>query len=85
MTIELAPQIESALTEQASARGMPLDTFVQEVLTRQAEPSLNPEPARPLKSGYGMWAKFGISLSEEDIDENRADMLRGSIFDKDIE
>ncbi len=38
--------------------------------------SLGEEP-KPKKSGYGLLAKYGPGPSEEEIDENRREMLRG--------
>ena len=32
------------------------------------------ETKRPLKSGRGIWANLGFSLSDEDIDESRKEM-----------
>lgn len=32
------------------------------------------EPKRPRKSGRGLWADLGVSLSAEDIDEARKEM-----------
>ncbi|MGI8743075.1 MAG: hypothetical protein ACR2NN_11010 [Bryobacteraceae bacterium] len=35
---------------------------------------LGTKPKRPLKSLYGLWKDFGISISEEDIAEARKEM-----------
>jgi hypothetical protein len=49
---------------------------VREVLERGIQSAAEPEPKLPLKSGLGMWAEYGVSISDEDIAENRADMFR---------
>jgi len=77
MTIELPTELELAITEQANARGVSAAGYVREVLERELAPALGPQPpGQPFKTSRGMWAKYGISLSAEDIDENRADMFR---------
>jgi len=77
MTIQLPQELEVAVKVQANARGVSPETYVREILERNLEKPFEAEsPTIPFKDGYGMWAKYGISLSEEEIDENRADMLR---------
>jgi hypothetical protein len=51
------------------------DVYVREVLVRELETAPEAVPDKPFKDGLGMWAKYGISLSEEEIDQNRKDML----------
>jgi hypothetical protein len=85
MTIELPEQLEVALTQKASVRGLSPDAYILGLLKRDVEEPTEPESTQPFKTGLGMWSKYGISLSEEDIDENRADMLRNSIFAADAE
>ena len=48
----------------------------REVLNRAAR--LRDEAARkkPLKSVKGLWADLGVSLSQEEIEQNQADMWR---------
>jgi hypothetical protein len=60
------------------------DTCVLEVLHRNFQTTGESAP-KPLKNSYGVLAKFGPAPSAEDIDDNRTDMLRGSIFAKDVE
>jgi plasmid stability protein len=76
MTIELPEQLESVLKVHANARGISPDLYVREILERDLASTQQPEPVKPLKSGRGLWAKYGISLSAEDIDENRAEMFK---------
>jgi hypothetical protein len=76
MTIELPEELEVSVRAQAQARGIPPDLYVREVLERGIQSAAEPEPKLPLKSGLGMWAEYGVSISDEDIAENRADMFR---------
>jgi hypothetical protein len=75
MTLEVPERLEVALKEKANARGVSPDVFALEVLEQSVGIAHEAEPLKPFKDGYGMWAKYGISLSESDIDENRRDML----------
>jgi len=86
MTVEIPEQLESAVKQQANARGLSPDTYIREVLQRELEAShgANP-PVIPFKDSFGILAKYGPAPSAEEIDENRADMLRGSIFALDAE
>jgi hypothetical protein len=76
MTIVLPEELEIAVKVQANARGVSPDVYVREVLERDVEKLHKPESNKPFKSGLGMWAKYGISLSAEEIDENRAEMFK---------
>jgi hypothetical protein len=40
-------------------------------------------PVRPFKNSRGILAKYGPAPTAEEIDENRVDMLRNSIFAND--
>ncbi len=77
MTIEIPEQLESALKVHANARGVSPAAYLFEVLERDFE--MTPETKAseaPFKTGLGMWSKYGVSISEEEIDENRAEMFR---------
>jgi hypothetical protein len=78
MVIEIPQELETALKVQANAHGVSPAGFVHEVLARELAPILDSHSsALPFKSGLGMWAKYGMSpLSAEEIDANRAEMLR---------
>jgi hypothetical protein len=78
ITIELPEEQVVALRAKAAADGLTLEEWL--VKLARHESILNP---RPLKSGYGMLAKYGPAPSAEEIDENRREMLKG--FPKDIE
>jgi hypothetical protein len=85
MTIELSQQFESALHRKALVRGVPPDVYAREVLERDLSSAIQQaDSTKKHTSMLGLWANMGISLSKEDIDANRADMLRGSIFDPDV-
>jgi hypothetical protein len=61
---------------RAQACGLSADDYVRDILERNLRDGSTAEAgSSPLESGYGMWAKYGFSLSEEDIDENRAEMF----------
>ena len=76
MTIVLPEELEMAVKVQANARGVSPDVYVREVLERNIEKVAQPEGTKPFKSGLGMWAKYGVSLSAEEIDEIRAEMFK---------
>jgi hypothetical protein len=73
MTIELPEKLEVALKAHAKASGLSPDLYVPRDLGETA----NDDSQAPFETGYGMWKKFGVSISDEDIAENRADMFRG--------
>ena len=76
MVIELPEKLEVALKVKANARGLSPDIYVRDILERDLGNLEQNESSAPFKTGLGMWAKYGISLSEEEIDENRAEMFR---------
>lgn len=43
ITIELAPEVEARLTEEAQARGLAVEEYAQHILERDSRPRL-PEP-----------------------------------------
>jgi hypothetical protein len=73
MTIQISDELERALEEKARAVGVPVEIYALQTLKRDLAES--PQNV-PLKTGYGMWAKYGVSLSAEEIDENRKDMFQ---------
>jgi hypothetical protein len=76
MTIELPEELEVSLVSKTQAHGLPPDVYVRQILEREIQSDANPVPQLPLKSGLGMWAKYGVNISDGDIAENRADMFR---------
>jgi len=78
VTIELPDELEGALKAQAQAQGVSVASFTRSVLEEALIPKgLECKPRPPLKTGRGMWAKYGPAPSAEEIDENRRDMFRG--------
>ena len=75
LTIELPDEIGAALKAKAQAQGISPDRFVRRVLEDTLAPENEPA-TKPLKTGYGMWAKYGPAPSAEEIDENRREMFR---------
>jgi plasmid stability protein len=77
MIIELPEKLEAALKVQANARGVSADGYVCEVLERDLASSLEAQsPGVPLRTGRGMFAKYGQAPSAEEIEANRADLFR---------
>jgi plasmid stability protein len=75
LTIELPDDLQAALRAQANAQGVSEAGYVRTVLERElAVPS--EAGSHPFKTGAGSLAKYGPGPSEEEIDENRADMFR---------
>lgn len=71
------PELEATLTQKALIEGLSLAAYIERVLAREANADVvEPSSPRPLKSLYGVLAKYGPGPSEKDIDENRAEMFR---------
>jgi plasmid stability protein len=75
MTIVLPEELEMAVKVQANARGVSPDAYVREVLERNLPAAVETAPT-PFKTSYGMLAKYGPAPSDEDIEENRAEMWK---------
>jgi hypothetical protein len=74
VTIELPEKQVYALRAKALMEGLSLEAWFQKI----ADQEVAPEPHRgPLKSAYGILAKYGPGPSAEEIDENRREMFRG--------
>jgi hypothetical protein len=78
ITIEIPDDQASVLEAKAAADGLTLKDWLEKLARHES--ILNP---RPLKSVYGMLAKYGPAPSAEEIDENRREILKG--FPKDVE
>ena len=86
MTIEIPAQLEVALKTRATLSGTSPDAYVREMLERELEGMTGARtPVVPYKSSRGILAKYGPAPTAEEIDENRRDMLRNSIFAEDAE
>jgi plasmid stability protein len=76
LTIDLPDDLAAALKAKALAQGVSLAGFTRQVLEEAVKPAEG-QRNKPKKSGYGILAKYGPGPSEEEIDENRREMLRG--------
>jgi hypothetical protein len=83
LTIPLTPAEEAKLIAKARAAG----TTPEQVVRQAIEPIVasDPEPVPPAKapkkSLLGIWEQYGPGPSEEEIDQNRAEMF--STFGRD--
>ena len=68
--IELPDSQAAALKAKAATQGLTLEGWLKKLAEE------DPAPRKPLKTGRGMWAKYGKAPSAEEIDENRQEMYR---------
>jgi hypothetical protein len=73
MKLSFIMSLEQAILE--AVRTLPAEKQ-QEVLNHAASLRLEAGSKIPFKSVKGLWADLGISLSAEEIEENRRDMWR---------
>ena len=78
MHIEIPDHQATALKAIAAARGLTLNAW----LGKLAEEATKTPVRKPLKTGRGMFAKYGPAPSAEEIDENRHEMFQN--FAQDI-
>jgi hypothetical protein len=84
LTIELPDEIAAVLKAKADAQGVSAAGFARRVIEKSLHMSIELEDSnRPFETGRGMFAKYGPAPSAEEIDANRAEMLRG--FPKNVE
>jgi len=76
ISIELTDHQAAALKAKAAAQGLTLKAWLKKLA---GDPSAD-APRKSLKTGRGMFAKYGPAPSAEEIDENRKDMLRGASY-----
>jgi plasmid stability protein len=77
MIIDLPEDLGAALKAEANAKGVSVDGYARQLLTRDLAHSLELQSSGvPFKTGRGMFAKYGPAPSAEEIDANRADMFR---------
>ena len=77
MTIELPEELGAALKLQAEALGVSAEGYARQVLERELASAPGPQSSGvPFKTGRGMFAKYGLAPSTEEIDANRAEMFR---------
>jgi hypothetical protein len=71
ITIEVEEEKAATLKAKALAQGLSVENWLQKIVDREVEPA-----RKPLKSAYGILAKYGPGPSAEEIDENRRDMFK---------
>jgi hypothetical protein len=82
LMIEIPNHLASAIQLQAMKQGVAPEVFVYNLLEQSLPAATTGTVNKPLQSGLGMWEKYGPGPTEEEIDENRRDMLQG--FPKDL-
>jgi hypothetical protein len=83
LTNELPDELGAALKAQSQAQGVSPDRYISRVLEATLFPEMEQrKDDQPFETGYGMWAKYGLAPSAEEIDENRREMFRN--FAKDV-
>ncbi len=82
LTIHLSDKLEAALKEKANAQGLTADGFVCQILERELAPFMEEPKGPPFKTGRGLFAKYGLAPSSEQIDANRAEMFGRFAEDK---
>ena len=78
MHIEIPDYHATALKAIAAARGLTLNSWLGKLAEEATETPLQ----KPLKTGRGIFAKYGPAPSAEEIDENRHEMFQN--FPQDI-
>ena len=72
LQIDLPDHQAASLQAIAASHGLTLSAW----LGKLAEEAAVPAVRKPLKSGRGMFAKYGPAPSAEEIDANRQEMFR---------
>ena len=75
LSVSLEPQKEAKLLEIARQKGVPADVLVREAIDRMLA-TFPEQPLKPRKSAYGLLEKYGPGPTDEEIVENRREMLR---------
>ena len=76
--IEISDGHAAALKAKAAAQGLTLKGWLEKLAAEEESSA----PRKPLKTGRGIWAKYGRAPSAEEIDANRREMFRN--FAKDL-
>jgi len=66
--------LETGVAKIAKAKGIPLEDYLRSLLRQEVDSEQVSGP--PLKSYFGVLAKYGDAPSAEQIDENRREMFR---------
>jgi hypothetical protein len=86
MNIEIPENLETALKTKANALGTSTAVFVRKVLERELElPAEATVPVVPYKNSRGMLTKYGPAPTAEEIDQNRREMFKNTIFARDAQ
>ena len=70
--IEISDDQAAKLKARAASQGLGLKAWLEKLAEETPAAS-----RKPLKTGRGMFAKYGPAPSAEEIDENRKDMFHG--------
>jgi hypothetical protein len=81
MTITIPPELEADFTTIAQTKGMSPEEYLRQLLEREVQSKRVSQ--KPLKSLYGVLAKYGPAPSAEEIDENRKEMFQNFARDHD--
>lgn len=77
LTIPLTPAEEAKLLAKARAVGATPEQVVRQAIEPilSSVPEQEPTAKAPKKTLLGIWAQYGPGPSEEEIDQNRAEMF----------
>ena len=83
LVLPLTDEEAAKLKSKANADGITPEQVVrQPIASILASPKIEASgPIKPMKSLFGIWAQYGPGPSEEEIDENRAQMVSKSKWD----
>jgi hypothetical protein len=76
LKIEIPDELAGELQAQAAAQGISADSYVGRVLEQKLSPvnGRGSTARKPLKSSYGILAKYGTAPSAEEMDEARREV-----------
>ena len=78
VALQLTPEEEAKLAAKARAQGVSLESFVQNLVKREAEgmpAATKSDGGKPSGSLLGLLTKYGPAPSAEEIDRNRSEMF----------
>ncbi len=73
MTLHISQELGAELAVKAQKMGVSPETYLRQLLERELASSL---AKQPLRSSYGVLAKYGPAPSEAQINQNRAEMFQ---------
>jgi hypothetical protein len=81
LNIQLTPEMEAALAEQAAARGVPLPEYVRRLLEEQAMPAMRKTLSPAMRAAYWRESVKGLPdtrpLTDEAIGRENIYIVRG--------